>query len=82
MDALLSALDGFLQNQGTFKGLLILFAVFMVWRNWRQNQERLADKDREIDRLAKDVHDMRDRMMALWDKRNRTGGEDEKEKTR
>ena len=78
----MSALDSFLQNQGTFKGLLILFAVFVVWRNWRQNQERLADKDREIDRLAADVHEMRDRMMALWDRRGGAPEENEKEKTR
>ena len=66
---MLNALNDFLQNQGAVKGLLILFAIFMVWVNWRQNKDRLADKDREIARLSADVHDMRDRMLALWDRR-------------
>lgn len=74
---MLDALNTFLQNQGALKGLLILFVVFLVWRNWRQSQDRLADKDREIDRLAADVHDMRDRMMNLWDERH--GASDDKQ---
>ena len=68
MSALMQSLNDFLQNQGTITGLLILFVIFLIWRNSRQNDERLADKDREIARLAADVHDMRDRMMAVWDK--------------
>lgn len=84
MDSLLqfmNALDGFLQNHGTVSGLLILCVVFLVWRNWRQNEERLADKDREIARLAADVREMRDRMTALWDSRYGVGPEKKKGKS-
>ena len=35
----------------------------------RQHQEQLQDRQREIDRLAKDNHEYRDRFLALLDKK-------------
>ena len=73
----LEALNQFLNNQGTVKGLLILAIFYFVWDNNRKQRELLASKDQEIRRMADDLHDMRDRMMVLWDKRNGRADETE-----
>ena len=47
-----------------------MLAVIFLWVTYHRNMSaRLSDKDKEIDRLAEDVKDMRDRMMKLWDNR-------------
>ena len=62
-------LSTFLENQGVITGFLMLAVVFLWVMYHRNMSARLSDKDKEIDRLAEDVKDMRDRMMKLWDNR-------------
>ena len=75
-DTALDAISPFLEEFGEVNGLLILGIIIMFsWvrilnsRIHKQYQQQLQDRQREIDRLAADNHEYRDRFLVLLDKR-------------
>lgn len=65
-----------LETFGEVNGLLIIgiLSLFLLVRKLnkrihKQHDDQLADKQQEIERLAKENHEYRDRFLAILDKR-------------
>jgi hypothetical protein len=56
-----------LKNFGLTRGLCVIFFLSLWWFYHRAHQNRLKDKDAEINRLAADNHEYRERFMRLFD---------------
>jgi hypothetical protein len=59
----------FINELGALKGVFVLF--FFIAHGWIYGlyHGRIKDRQKEIDRLAKDNHEYRDRFMKLLDKK-------------
>jgi len=56
-----------LEKYGLFGGTFFLFWIFANWYFHKQYNDRLKDKQNEIDRLAADIKDYRDRFLHFLD---------------
>ena len=59
---------GAIQQLGLVKGTFVVFFWVMHYAVFKLYRGRLSDRQREIDRLAADNHEYRDRWLQLHDK--------------
>lgn len=59
----------FIETLGWVKGVFTIFFFLAHFWIWRLYLGRLKDRQKEIDRLAKENHEYRDRLFELFDKR-------------
>lgn len=59
----------FVQSFGWTKGVFTIFFFLAHWCYFWTNNQRLKDRQREIDRLANDNREYRDRYLAIHDKK-------------
>jgi len=58
----------FIQAVGLLKGTFTLFFFGAHWVIYKLYRGRIDDRQSEINRLAKDNHDLRDRLLAIVDR--------------
>ncbi len=60
----------FIKNLGLVKGTFVVFFWIMHAMYFRAMRGRLEDRQKEIDRVAAENHEYRERFLAIIDKNN------------